>query len=69
MQICAEHFPLTDTNYSESNYQLISGTVHFLAPLKRAVGSVVIHDLLFDGGGVVTPWRHLDHALQICVTR
>lgn len=66
-KICDDHPSLTNTDYSESTYQLISGTVHFLAPLKRAVGSVVGHDLLFNGGGVVAPWSHLNHALQVRV--
>lgn len=50
--------------HSETAYQFISGTVYFLAPLQRAVGSVVAHDLLFYGGLVVSPRRRLDHALQ-----
>lgn len=50
--------------HSETTYQFISGTVYFLAPLQRAVGSVVAHDLLFYGGVVVSPRRRLDHALQ-----
>lgn len=66
MQICGDHFSLTNADDSESTYQLISGTVHFLAPLKGAVGSVVGRDLLFNGGGVVAPGSHLNHALQIC---
>lgn len=33
------------------------------------MGSVVAHDLLFDGSGVVAPWSRLDHALQIRVRR
>lgn len=58
------NFPLTNVNCHETTYQLISGSVDFLAPLERAVGSVVAHDLLFDGGGVVAPRSRLDHALQ-----
>lgn len=59
------YFFSSNTNCIETTYKLISGAVYFLAPLERAVGSVVAHDLLFYGGGVVAPWSCLNHALQI----
>lgn len=49
---------------NKTTYEFISGTFYLRAPLERAVGPAVAHDLFFYGGRVISPWSCLNHALK-----